>query len=228
MKKRILAVAAHPDDEVLGCGATLARLAREGHECRILILAEGATSRGDRAAGDWSAELAALRRAAEAAAAIMGAAGVDFAGFPDNRMDSVPLLDVVKAVEARIADFRPDTVFTHHAGDLNIDHVITSRAVETATRPKGMGAPSALYACETLSATEWSFARRGDVFIPNHFVGVADTLALKVEAMRAYAAEMAPFPHPRSPEAIEALARFRGAQSGLGAAEAFALVRSLA
>jgi N-acetylglucosamine malate deacetylase 1 len=228
MKKRILAVSAHPDDEVLGCGATLARYAREGHDCHVLILAEGATSRGDKAAEAFREELAALQAAARAAAEVMGVGDVSFGGFPDNKMDTVALLDVVKVVEKKIEAFRPHIVFTHHAGDLNIDHVIASRAVETATRPIGDGFPEAVYACETLSATEWSFARPREAFVPNHFIGVEDTLRLKLEAMKAYGSELRAFPHPRSLDAIEALARYRGAQSGSKAAEAFCLVRGIA
>jgi LmbE family N-acetylglucosaminyl deacetylase len=227
MKKRILAVSAHPDDEVLGCGATLARFAREGNECHVLILAEGATSRGDKAPEAWREELAALQAAARAAAEVMGVADVSFGGFPDNRMDTAALLDVVKVVERKIESFRPHLVFTHHSGDLNIDHVITSRAVETATRPIGDSFPEAVFACETLSATEWSFARPREAFTPNHFVGVEETLRLKLEAMKVYGSELRGFPHPRSLDAIEALAGYRGAQSGFRAAEAFCLVRGI-
>lgn len=227
MAKRILVVAAHPDDEVLGCGATLARLAGEGHECHVLILAEGMTSRDGMPEDGWKARLQALHDGAREAGRILGARSVELLGFPDNRMDTVPLLDVVKAVEAKLSAIKPDILFTHHAGDLNIDHAVTARAVETAARPKGGAVVAEVYSWETLSSTEWAFSRPSEAFFPNTFFAVADTLALKLEAMRAYAGEMGEFPHPRSRTAIEALARLRGSQSGLEAAEAFTLLRGI-
>ena len=223
MSKRVLVVAAHPDDEVLGCGATLARLAREGHDCRVLIMGGGLAAR---TAEPSTAGLASLRQSAEAAARILGATGVEVLDFPDNRMDTVALLDVVKAVEARLHELRPHVVFTHHARDLNIDHAVTARAVETATRPVDAHCPEEVYAFEVPSSTEWAF-ERGAAFAPNHFIDVAASLSVKIEALKAYASEIRPFPHPRSPEAIEALARLRGSQAGLPAAEAFTLVRRI-
>jgi LmbE family N-acetylglucosaminyl deacetylase len=142
-------------------------------------------------------------------------------------MDTVPLLEVVQALERKLADNRPHVVFTHHRGDLNIDHEIVARAVETATRPGSGATPEEVYAFEVPSSTDWSFADPRRAFHPNHFVDVTGSLAFKVEALKAYASEIRPFPHPRSQEAIEALARARGAQGGLHAAEAFSLVRRI-
>ena len=132
---KVLIVAAHPDDEVLGCGATAARLAAEGHEVRIVIMGEGVTSSPTPGLKRMLTRSAALAELAPKAGALMGAASVQLHGLPDNRFDSVDLLDVVKLVEGEVSAFEPAAVFTHHGGDLNIDHAIVHRAVLTATRP---------------------------------------------------------------------------------------------
>lgn len=222
--RRALVVAAHPDDEVLGCGGTIARLADLGCAVHVHILAEGVTSRyADRAQAP-ATELAALHAQAEAAGALLGARSVTVHGFPDNRMDSVPLLDVVHTVEAAARAVRPDLVLTHHPGDLNIDHQVVHQAVVTTTRLTGPEAPAAVLAFEVPSSSEWAFSQFAP-FRPQVFVGVADGLDRKVDAMAIYDGEGRPFPHPRSPEALRALARTRGAAAGLAAAEAFEVVR---
>lgn len=220
----ILVVAAHPDDEVLGLGGTLARLADAGERIEVLILAEGATSRdGDAAAA--RREVEALRDCARAAAAVIGTATPRFAGLPDNRLDSLALLDVVKHVEAVVAECRPATVYTHCGHDLNVDHRIAHQAVLTACRPLPGSSVTALYAFETPSSTEWSPPASAPAFAPVRFVDIGATLARKLAALRCYAGEMRPFPHARSVEAVEALARWRGASAGFVAAEAFEILR---
>lgn len=223
MTRRVLVVAAHPDDELLGCGGTLARHAADGHEVHILILATGATSRSD----SRQDEVAALQMAAQKAADVIGAQQPRFAGFPDNRMDSVDLLDVVQAVETVSREIDPQIVYTHHAGDLNIDHQITHRAVLTAFRPLPEATCQAIYTFETLSSTEWGPLCGAHAFQPNHFVDITDTLDRKCAALACYASEMRPFPHPRSEQAINTLAALRGASVGVPAAEAFAVHRQL-
>jgi LmbE family N-acetylglucosaminyl deacetylase len=227
MNDRVLVVAAHPDDEVLGCGGTLARHAAAGDTVDILILAEGATSRdAARNAAARDGEMSALRDAAKACAAIIGTGAPAFGGLPDNRLDGVDLLDIVKLVEDAVARVSPNVVYTHHAGDLNVDHQRVNAAVMTACRPLPGSALRAVYAYETPSSTEWA----GDglpAFRPTRFVDIAATLDLKMKALDAYAAEMRPFPHPRSAEAVMALARWRGATAGLAAAEAFAVLREV-
>lgn len=223
-----LTVAAHPDDEVLGCGGTMARLAEEGWQVHVLILAEGATSRAaarDRAG--YQAELSDLARAAQAAAAALGIAGVRLLAFPDNRMDGVELLDVVKQVEAEIARLKPKRIYTHHRDDLNIDHRVVHDAVSAAVRPQPATCVREVLTFEVPSATEWRLAGSGLPFVPNVFVDIAHTLDKKRRALEAYAGEMRPFPHARSIEALENLARWRGASVGMTAAEAFQLARAL-
>ncbi len=220
---RVLIVAAHPDDEVLGCGATAARLAREGHAVSISILGEGLTSRS----GAERSDLADLHACARRAAEIIGAEDLCLHGLADNRFDTLPLLEVVKIVEEQIAQLRPEVVYTHHGGDLNVDHQITHRAVLTATRPSEGHPVREVYAFEIASSTEWAFQRFEPVFRPNVFVNIARELDAKIAAMAAYETESRPFPHPRSGEALEAAARRWGSVAGCAAAEAFELIRSV-
>ncbi|MCW8138885.1 MAG: PIG-L family deacetylase [Planctomycetota bacterium] len=221
---KVLVVAAHPDDEVLGCGGTIARLSDEGHEVTIGVLGEGATSRG---AGDAAAQVSALATQARAAAALLGARGVRFGGLPDNRFDTVPLLEVVRLVETWVQELAPALVLTHHAGDLNIDHQVSARAVLTATRPLAGRPVCAVLAFEVPSSTEWSFAALGRPFEPTVFYDVSTTLERKLRAMALYEEEARPFPHPRSPEALRAIAARWGSVVGRSAAEAFGVVREV-
>lgn len=224
MVNDIAVIAAHPDDEVLGCGGTIARHAAIGDRVHLLILAEGATSR------DWvrspeqrSDELSALQAAAHAAAEILGAATLEFGSFADNRMDGVELLDVVKVVESFLARRQPKIIYTHHGGDINVDHQVTQRAVSTALRPVPSAGFSTLLYFEVPSSTEWGNVPCGQPFVPQWFEDVSNFLDRKQRALRAYQEEMRPFPHPRSHEVVEALARVRGATAGVAAAEAFML-----
>ncbi len=224
--ERVLVIAAHPDDEVLGCGGTIARLSRE-REVRIVILGEGVSSRYGRREQVAEAELERLKQDASAAAAALGAKSVEFGGLPDNRFDELPLLEVVKRIEALLDELAPETIFTHHPGDLNVDHVVTFRAVLTATRPTGTRVVRDLYAFEVLSSTEWAFQRIEPPFRPSVFIDISDFIETKVRAMETYASEARPAPHPRAPESLRALARARGFAAGCEYAEAFELIRSL-
>jgi LmbE family N-acetylglucosaminyl deacetylase len=221
----VLVIAAHPDDEILGCGATMARMSTEGHNVAVLILGEGVTSRSDSPEQADRGEVESLREASRQANRLCGVEEVSFADFPDNRFDTVPLLDVVKRVERVIDEFAPSVVFTQHGGDLNVDHVVTHRATLTATRPMAGCGVETVHAYEVNSSTEWGFGQFTGPFQPTVYYDVSETLAAKIEAMKAYSSEMREFPHPRSVEAMEALARVRGSQAGLQAAEAFELVR---
>jgi LmbE family N-acetylglucosaminyl deacetylase len=220
----VLVVAAHPDDEILGCGGTMARHAGQGDEVHVLILAEGSTSRATTRDGD-DPMIGRLREAAAAAAACVGAQPPHFGGFPDQRMDSIDLLDVVKVVEERIATLSPSVVYTHHGNDLNQDHGVVHNACLAAVRPLPDSFVREVYTFETLSSTEWTPGATGTAFTAQRFVDIEGQLARKQEALRAYAMEMRPFPHSRSHEAVEALARLRGATVGCHAAEAFGVVR---
>lgn len=222
--RQVLVVAAHPDDEVLGCGAAMARHAAAGDRVHVLILADGVGARmPSHAAGVADARA----RAAQVAARILGAEPPRLLDLPDNRLDAMPLLDIVRRVESVIAEVRPGIVYTHHAGDLNVDHRITHQAVMTACRPVPGGSCRRICCFEVPSSTEWQTPGVADAFLPNWYVDIEATLSRKLDALRAYADELRPWPHPRSLRAVEYLARWRGASVGLEAAEAFMLARSL-
>lgn len=224
---KVMVFAAHPDDEVLGCGATIARHARAGDEVRIHILGEGMTSRWeDSDAGDRE-RVDDLRDHAMKAGKLLGASQVIMHDLPDNRFDSVPLLEIVKRIEAPLFEFEPDLVYSHSNADLNIDHTLLHRAVLTATRPTSASSPAEVLAFEVPSSTEWTFQSLGVPFRPTVFVDVTETLRSKLDAMACYASESREFPHPRSPEAIEAISKVRGSAAGVAHAEAFELVRSV-
>ena len=224
---RVLVVAAHPDDEVLGCGGTMARLVNEGHEVHIAIMGEGITSRHGQPQEADRDQLSRLHRQAQSAAGKIKASDVVLCKLPDNRLDTVALLDVVKLVEDMVQKLKPEIVYTHHPGDLNIDHGVVHRAVLTATRPMAGQPVREIYAFEVPSSTEWAFHRVEPCFRPNVFVDVSGTLETKIEAMACYESEARKFPHPRSPEALRAIAARWGSVVGCQAAEAFELVRSV-
>ncbi len=223
----VLVVAAHPDDEILGCGATMTRLAREGHEVRIAIIAEGMSSRYAHREEADQQQLRHLHTRAQQAADMVGAKELVLCKLPDNRLDTVPLLDVVRTVEELVARFRPETIYTHHPGDLNVDHGVVHRAVLTATRPVSGQCVREVYAFEVPSSTEWAFQHIEPSFRPNVFVDVADSLETKIAALGCYDTETRKFPHPRSAEALRAIATRWGSVVGLRAVEAFELVRSI-
>jgi LmbE family N-acetylglucosaminyl deacetylase len=224
---KVLIVAAHPDDEILGCGATAARLAQEGSEVYFAILGEGITSRhGAREAAE-TGQLSLLHEHTHAAARMIGVKEVFLHKLPDNRLDTIPLLEVVKKIEDLVKKLEPEVIYTHHAGDLNIDHGIVNRAVLTATRPLAGHPVREIYTFEVPSSTEWAFQRLEPIFRPNVFVDISHTLEAKIAAMACYQTEARQFPHPRSPEALRAIATRWGSVAGFGAAEAFELVRSL-
>jgi LmbE family N-acetylglucosaminyl deacetylase len=223
----ILVVAAHPDDEVLGCGGTISRAASEGEDVYVAILGEGITSRFDRRDEVAREAVERLHETARAVNAELGARKTFLYSLPDNRFDTVPLLDIVKIVEQLLSEIRPREVFTHHPGDLNIDHSIAFRAVLTATRPMADHQIESLYSFEIPSSSEWSFQQLATPFTANFFVDIGGTLQRKVAAMEKYAGESRPFPHPRSSAALSAIAQRWGSVVGLHAAEAFQLIRTI-
>jgi len=223
----ILVLAAHPDDEVLGCGGTIARSVQEGQEVFIAILGEGITSRYQQREEADTALIKALHKRSEQVANLLGAKDLFTYQLPDNRFDSIPLLDVVKIIENLVGKINPDIIYTQHGGDLNIDHTILYRATLTATRPMGGCPVKIVYAYEVASSTEWAFQKFEPVFRPNLFIDISDTLETKIEAMQLYESESRPFPHPRSPKALRAIAQRWGSVVGLEAAETFELVREI-
>jgi len=224
---KILVVAAHPDDEVLGCGGTLARLSQEGHTVHTLFLADGESSRTTGKKTASSKLMHERKKAADRAKQILGCSSIEFCNLMDNRLDGIDLLDIVKIVEKYIHRYSPELVFTHHAGDLNIDHRIAHEAVITACRPQPGNSVKELLFFEIPSSTEWCPPNSHKIFTPTVFVDISSTISDKLKALQAYENEMRHFPHPRSIEAVEALTRWRGATIGVPAAEAYILGRKI-
>lgn len=226
---KVLVVAAHPDDELLGCGGTMAGHVARGDEVVVAFLAEGLTARDPRRDVEKrSEEMTRLRQAARAANGVLGVGAVEFFDFPDNRLDSVDRLDLIKVVEDLLARHQPELLYTHHAGDLNVDHRRVQEAVVTACRPiQGQCSVRTMLFFEVASSTEWQVPHSLPPFCPNWFVNIESTLESKLSALKHYDGELRPFPHPRSAQAVEALARVRGAASGYHAAEGFMLGRRL-
>lgn len=222
---KLLVVAAHPDDEVLGCGGAIAKLSQE-NDVYTLILGEGATSR-DMPEEEKKQAVSQLRREAISANKKLNVKKVFFEEFPDNKFDTVPLLDIIKVIERHIQKIKPEVIYTHHGGDLNIDHQITHRAVLTVARPVGDNSIKKILLYEILSCTEWSDLDPCSSFMPNTYVGISETINMKLEAMRCYKSEIREYPHPRSLEGIKILAQKRGLEVGLKVAEAFCLVRCI-
>lgn len=221
-------IAAHPDDEVLGCGGSMAKWIEEGNEVHILIMAEGATSRSkQRNRKSHSKKLSILAESVKRAAEILGVKSVKMLDYPDNRMDSLDLLDVVKSIEEVIEKLKPEMVVTHYAGDLNIDHQIIHHAVVTACRPQPGFYVKRILSFEVPSATEWNSHTVSKPFTPNWFEDISKTLEIKIAALEEYESEMRKWPHPRSIKGVKNLARWRGASVGFDAAEAFVLIREL-
>lgn len=225
MNKNILIVAAHPDDEILGCGATVARLVKEGYKATTLILGEGKTARDDkRDVKKREKEMSALYKEVKKANKFVGVNDTIVHDLPDNRFDSLPLLDVVKVVEKVKKEVKPSIIFTHYENDCNVDHTVTYRAVMTATRPMKGECVKEIYSFEVMSSTEWRYPI---TFSPNVFFDVTKTLNAKVKAMDAYKSELREFPHPRSLKGIELCAANWGMKLGVKYAEAFQCIRSI-
>ena len=166
-------LAAHPDDEVLGCGGAIARHADAGDQVNIMFLADGVTARDevyDPQGRD--ADISAREDMARMAADILGAQPPQFLRLPDNQLDRSSLLEITKVVENALTSVRPDIVYTHHASDLNVDHRIAHQVILTACRPTPDQSVRAIYTWETLSSTEWAFAGAVDQFRPSRFVDI--------------------------------------------------------
>ncbi|MCD6238901.1 MAG: PIG-L family deacetylase [Thermotogae bacterium] len=223
--KTILVIAAHPDDEVLGCGGTIARLIKEGFEVYTLILGEGITSRDDtRDRKRREEEITELKKEAKEANKILGVKEVFFYDFPDNRFDTVPFLDIVKVVEKVKNSINPEIIFTHYERDLNIDHQITYRTVITATRPLKGETVKEIYSFEIPSSTEWNYPLS---FSPDVFFDISTTIDIKIKALEKYKTELKKYPHSRSLEGVKLIAKNWGIKVGLEYAEAFKVVRIL-
>ena len=219
--KTILVVAAHGDDEVLGCGGTIAKHTSIGDNVHLIIMADGVTSRGSNAGQGKRDD------ATQKSADVLGIKKVHRLGLPDNKMDSLALLDIVQPLETIISDVKPEMIYTHHSGDLNIDHVLTNKAVMTACRPQPGHPVKTIYSFEVLSSTEWAEKSVSNSFNPNVYIDISQHIKTKLKALKCYDMEMRDAPHARSYKAAEVKAQSRGYEVGLEYAEAFTLIRDI-
>jgi len=218
--KTVLVVAAHADDEALGCGGTIARHVEEGDAVHLVLMADGVNSRRETSETDFARRIEASKRAQS----ILGISSSQSLELPDNQMDSAPLLEIVQKLEPILEEIQPSVVYTHHYGDLNIDHRLTHVAVMTVCRPVPGSSVREIYGFEVLSSTEWA-TQQGSPFLPNYFVDITQQLQTKLDALEAYAEEMRKTPHSRSMAHVEVLAHHRGYSVGVDAAEAFEVYR---
>lgn len=222
---KVLTIAAHPDDEVLGAGGTMLKHAMNGDEVHVLIMATGITSRlSDKNISKKDIlNIEKLKSHSKKASSLLNVKKLTHNSLPDNEMDSIPLLEVVKIIEEKIEKFKPEKIYTHHYGDLNIDHRITYNAVLTACRPIKTSVKE-IVCFEIPSSTEWNYPQK---FNPNYFVNITKQLNKKIKAMEEYKGEIRKFPHPRSSKYLRVLAEKWGAVSGNNAAEAFEIIRKI-
>ena len=221
MNKTVLVVAAHSDDEALGCSGTISKHIEQGDSVHLLFMTDGVASRSAKV-NNKKKRLTAAQGVAE----ILGVDTLTNLNFPDNRMDSIPLLDVVKEIEDKISQVQPEVIYTHHIGDLNIDHQITHKAVITACRPHPGFCVRKNYAFEVLSSTEWQ-TPGVESFCPNMFIDITDYIDIKKQVLKVYSAEMHQTPHSRSIDNAIRLNAVRGNSIGVDYAEAFVLIRMI-
>lgn len=218
---RVLVVAPHPDDEVLGCGGTIARLTATGTEVHVLVATVG---KPPRYTADSVAQVQAEMRRAHA---VLGVHETHLLDLPAAELDTVPASRINAAVGDVIAGVQPDTLFLPFFGDIHTDHQLIFTAAMVAARPRSTTAARRILCYETLSETNWYAPPVTPAFVPDIFIGISDTLERKIEAFRHFESQVRPFPDERSVEAIEALARLRGATAFLCAAEAFVNIRQI-
>jgi len=214
MSKQVLVIAAHPDDELLGCGGTLALHARNGDSVTTLIVCEGESLRYGK---EGTNQLAATNRAA----AMVGIKETRLLGFPDQKLDTFTLTEIIRPLESAVLEIRPSIVYCQYGGDINRDHELLFRASLVAIRPV-VEFIQAVYTFDTASSTEWAYPRS---FVPDTWVDIAETLEIKLNAMACYESEVRKYPHPRSLKSLEYRARAWGNHCCLEAAEVFMTVR---
>ena len=223
MENKILVIVAHPDDEVLGCGGTIAKNTANGTEVKIIYIADGESSRTQHSGSDVGLIEDRLKSARDSCLKL-GVKDIVSLDYPDQMLDTIPCLTITQSLEEIIQEFKPSIVLTHSPNDLNLDHRITSNAVMTACRPLPHSSVRGIFAFEVLSSTEWA-VNQYSAFVPTVYADITDHIDIKIDALTSYDNEMRSFPHPRSYQAVRALAQYRGATAGCEYAEAFQLIR---
>ncbi|MDA8958839.1 PIG-L family deacetylase [Akkermansiaceae bacterium] len=225
--KKVLILAAHPDDDVLGCGGLMAKYS-EVVEFRVVFIGEGSSCRFVKEKIGTKEVIDTIHQRNNFGVEALKILGVDdivFYDLPCGRLDQHPILEINKIIEKEIRNFKPDTVFTHSEKDANNDHVVVNKSTMMATRPGAVSGVKRVYTYEILSSSEWKFT---DVFDPNYFESLThEQVKLKCKSLAAYESEIKDYPYPRSEEGIVVLAKYRGMQANLPYAEAYKLIRSI-
>lgn len=227
-KQKVLVVAAHPDDEVLGMGGTLLKHHNEGDTISVMFMSDGVTGRDfiyDPVAR--SKEIQGRKEMAFQAGSLFGTQDITFLDLPNLRMDKEYLLELTKHIEKRVSEVEPDVVYTHFSSDTNVDHGVTHKACIVALRPVPGRKVASLRLFEICSSTEYSVLNSGNDFVPNLFVDITAFAEQKFDLIRCYDYEMREFPHPRSERSIKARDTFRGTSVGIESAEAFIEARRI-
>jgi LmbE family N-acetylglucosaminyl deacetylase len=219
MSKKILVFAAHPDDEILGLGGTLARHISRGDEVNVALIADSDSARYD------EETIEKVRESTLRAAENIGEINIQFVGLSDQKLDTLPILSVTQEIEKIIGKIKPQIIYTHHRGDINRDHQVVYEATLTAARPYSVPFVERILCYETPSSTEWNGLHNESSFVPNVYVDISQYLNKKLNAMSAYQTELVNFPHPRSLESLKMRAAYWGSVIGIQAAEPFILVR---
>ena len=224
--KNILVFAAHPDDEILGCGGTLLSFKKKGFKIKVIFLSDGETSRIN-----YQSKKNLIKKRYEQAKNVSKKCKFlkpIFKNYPDNKLDTVPFLSIVQSIEEEIKNFKPSIIFTHFENDLNVDHRLVFKAVVTATRPKSKTFVSKIYCFEIPSSTDFNFSRnKNKLFNPNYFVNIENFIKKKIDCLKIYKSEMRSWPHPRSLKGVKNLTQYRGSLVGLKFAEAFVNLREV-
>jgi N-acetylglucosamine malate deacetylase 1 len=221
MKRRVLVIAPHPDDEVLGVGGTMARLAAEGSEIYVLIVTKGTPPMFDEEYFNQ------VRREALAAHKLLGVKETRFLSLPAAHLDTIPHAEVNAQISQVCAELEPDVIFVPFLGDIHNDHQLVFLSTMVAARPNQAFSPRTIYAYETLSETNWGAPYLTPSFSPNVYIDITETIKVKLDAISLYDSQLRNFPHERSIETLKALALLRGSTVGCHAAEAFVLVRDI-
>lgn len=224
--KKILVIAAHPDDEVLGAGGTIARLAKDGMECHLLIVTDGSSSQY-RESNKMDEIIEAKKRETKNCANILGLKSIHYGGLPDMKLDTIPHVVINQAIESVINELRPDTVFTHFWGDVNLDHQNVYKSTLVAVRPTMGQVVKELYCYRVPSSTEWTPNKENTMFMPNYFVDIHQYAEQKYKAFSCYTTELRDYPHPRSVQYLRETDKAAGLRVGLLAAEEFVLLRKI-
>lgn len=221
---KVYVIVAHPDDEIIGVGGTIAKHIQEDDEVRVMIVAEGKSSRLEHYENFSAKNNLKYESETKEALSILGVTKIKMLNMPNNRLDRLDLLDIIKVISKEVEEFMPNRIYTHYYNDLNIDHQIVSRAVVTANRPVPTTEVRDILFFETLSSTEYSLGMR-NAFCPNYFVNIEKQLKIKIEALSKYESELREFPNPRNLDSVKENAIIWGNKVGIAAAEAFEISR---